>query len=357
MSFANYEQYRRLQELNTCGSMRPDMMQLSYLQSSFSNDFIGKMQSTRDCYPSSGVPYFDVNATTSDDKPVNDQVPEPVNSSLSQSEEKSDTKKRDNRQRANRIKSQISEKEAKSAIENGLVTELDHIDVTKLSGTSTLSQQKRRFYHVKPPYSYIALITMALESSTAGMMTLNDIYKFIENRFPYFKENTQRWQNSIRHNLSLNDCFIKLPKCSSRPGKGNYWSLHPNAGDMFGNGSFLRRTKRFKTKESDNLSQSPPSSNPSSSSSPSTISNDSCNTTGQNNFLAMQQSMLPDSHSLTNICPPIHQPNTMIDASVYAPAVLTQASSYNIQKGYFSNNIIYNTATPYMLQYQQQYGF
>lgn len=122
----------------------------------------------------------------------------------------------------------------------------EDIDVSQFSGTSTLSQQKRRFADVKPPYSYIALITMALESSTAGMMTLNEIYAFIMNRFPYFKNNQQRWQNSIRHNLSLNDCFIKVPRAPGRPGKGNYWALHPSCGDMFANGSFLRRAKRFK---------------------------------------------------------------------------------------------------------------
>lgn len=119
-------------------------------------------------------------------------------------------------------------------------------DDLKYSGTSTLSQQKRRFADVKPPYSYIALITMAIESSTSGMMTLNEIYAFIMNRFPYFKDNQQRWQNSIRHNLSLNDCFVKIPRAPGRPGKGNYWALHPGCGDMFGNGSFLRRAKRFK---------------------------------------------------------------------------------------------------------------
>ena len=74
-----------------------------------------------------------------------------------------------------------------------------------------------------------------------------EIYKFIMDRFPYYRKNTQRWQNSLRHNLSFNDCFIKIPRRQDKPGKGSYWSLHPNCGDMFENGSFLRRRKRFKT--------------------------------------------------------------------------------------------------------------
>lgn len=132
--------------------------------------------------------------------------------------------------------------------DSGVICDTDECgeDDTTFSGTTTLSQQKRRFADVKPPYSYIALITMAIESSNNGMMTLNEIYAFIMNRFPYFKENQQRWQNSIRHNLSLNDCFLKVPRAPGRPGKGNYWALHPGCGDMFGNGSFLRRAKRFK---------------------------------------------------------------------------------------------------------------
>lgn len=87
---------------------------------------------------------------------------------------------------------------------------------------------------------------MAIQSCPEKMLPLSDIYRFIMDRFPYYRENTQRWQNSLRHNLSFNDCFIKIPRRPDQPGKGSFWALHPNCGDMFENGSFLRRRKRFK---------------------------------------------------------------------------------------------------------------
>ncbi|CAL8312359.1 unnamed protein product [Lota lota] len=105
---------------------------------------------------------------------------------------------------------------------------------------------RRSYTHAKPPYSYISLITMALQQSGSKMLTLNEIYQWIMDLFPFYRQNQQRWQNSIRHSLSFNDCFIKVPRSSDKPGKGSFWALHPDSGNMFENGCYLRRQKRFK---------------------------------------------------------------------------------------------------------------
>ncbi|XP_057368214.1 forkhead box protein A2-like [Daphnia carinata] len=79
---------------------------------------------------------------------------------------------------------------------------------------------------VKPPYSYASLICMAMKTNK-HKMTLSSIYKWIKENFLYYRNADPSWQNSIRHNLSLNKCFIKIPRSKDEPGKGGFWRLDP----------------------------------------------------------------------------------------------------------------------------------
>lgn len=120
---------------------------------------------------------------------------------------------------------------------------------TPTLGSSHFSPIQSYSKNEKPPLSYIALIAKAISSSPDGRMTLSEICDYISSNYPYYRERFPRWQNSIRHNLSLNDCFVKVPRSPESSGKGNYWKLDPDAQNMFEDGSLLRRKKRFKKGE------------------------------------------------------------------------------------------------------------
>ncbi|XP_041978250.1 forkhead box protein J1.2-like [Aricia agestis] len=76
----------------------------------------------------------------------------------------------------------------------------------------------------KPPYSYSTLICMAMRYNN-DKMTLSAIYSWIRDNFKYYRNADPTWQNSIRHNLSLNKVFVKEARSKHEPGKGGFWKL------------------------------------------------------------------------------------------------------------------------------------
>ncbi|KAI8900637.1 hypothetical protein BC833DRAFT_523304, partial [Globomyces pollinis-pini] len=77
----------------------------------------------------------------------------------------------------------------------------------------------------RPTLPYAQLITHAIESSPNRRITLNGIYNYVMTNYPYFQTAGSGWKNSVRHNLSLNKSFQRVPRPPLEKGKGAYWTV------------------------------------------------------------------------------------------------------------------------------------
>ncbi|XP_065210217.1 forkhead box protein N3-like isoform X2 [Planococcus citri] len=89
---------------------------------------------------------------------------------------------------------------------------------------SRVSYDPQVHVNSKPPFSFSCLIFMAIEDSADKALPVKDIYVWILNHFPYYRNAPTGWKNSVRHNLSLNKCFKKVDK-SPNLGKGSLWMV------------------------------------------------------------------------------------------------------------------------------------
>uniref|UniRef100_A0A8C9QZU8 Forkhead box K1 n=1 Tax=Scleropages formosus TaxID=113540 RepID=A0A8C9QZU8_SCLFO len=96
----------------------------------------------------------------------------------------------------------------------------------------------------KPPYSYAQLIVQAISSAVDRQLTLSGIYAHITKHYPYYRTADKGWQNSIRHNLSLNRYFIKVPRSQEEPGKGSFWRIDPSSEAKLVEQAFRKRRQR-----------------------------------------------------------------------------------------------------------------
>jgi len=81
--------------------------------------------------------------------------------------------------------------------------------------------------YARPKLSFGQLIVQAISSAEEKQLTLNEIYASISKRHPFYSNVDKQWQNSIRHNLSLNKCFQKVPRSMEEIGRGSFWRIDP----------------------------------------------------------------------------------------------------------------------------------
>lgn len=95
--------------------------------------------------------------------------------------------------------------------------------------------------YVKPPFSHLALICMALRRNRDKKMTVQKICEWIKNNFIYYRCVGPDWQNSIRDNLVRHKCFERVGRRNDSAGKAGHWRIDPKYEDKFSSGMLRKR--------------------------------------------------------------------------------------------------------------------
>ena len=120
----------------------------------------------------------------------------------------------------------------------------DYYLVPQSGGTDSNANSPGEVDDSKPPYSYAQLIVQAISSAIDKQLTLSGIYSYITKNYPYYRTADKGWQNSIRHNLSLNRYFVKVPRSQEEPGKGSFWRIDAQSEPKLIEQAFKRRRQR-----------------------------------------------------------------------------------------------------------------
>ena len=146
-----------------------------------------------------------------------------------------------------------------AAASNQIVeSEEDEDDDSVIDNVPLTNHKSKDSSLMKPPKPYLEIIADAILTASDHMMQLHEIYNYMESKYAYFAQNVNKsWRNSVRHNLSLNECFVKAGRGSN--GKGNYWKIHSACEPDFIRGNFRRKNFKILIRQSNSkLNQQQP---------------------------------------------------------------------------------------------------
>ncbi|XP_015920844.1 forkhead box protein K1 isoform X1 [Parasteatoda tepidariorum] len=127
---------------------------------------------------------------------------------------------------------------------SNIVAHIPNPQVSLVTETVVTSEPVGARDDQKPPFSYAQLIVQAISSAQDRQLTLNEIYSYITKNYPFYRTADRGWQNSIRHNLSLNRHFVKVPRPQEEPGKGSFWKIDSQSESKLIEQAFRRRRQR-----------------------------------------------------------------------------------------------------------------